>query len=247
MKILSGVFADETSGTAGDDRNADRAADRERRPALEGLFRRSRTTTVPATPITPTTSNTACATIAAAAAPRRARPHARVAAGAIARKIVPGVSVRGALVQMGDTRSTARAGTGTRSSRNPFFCPDAQSAAKYCEDYLDERPQERLLGRRGDRGRRRRRAGGPRRADLRQARRRSRRRADEHQCGQGRRDRRGLCRRARSPARRTPTRCAWAMTASRVFCPTMPAAFWAAFRPGSRWSRASRSSRPLRS
>ena len=39
VKILSGVFADEATGAAGHHRHADRAADRERRPALEGLFR----------------------------------------------------------------------------------------------------------------------------------------------------------------------------------------------------------------
>jgi len=38
---------------------------------------------------------------------------------------------------------------------------------------------------------------------------------------------------ARSAARKMPTRCAWANDGKpRVFCPTMPAAFWAAFRPG---------------
>ena len=45
---------------------------------------------------------------------------ARVAAGAIARKIVPGLSVRGALIQMGPHKSTARIGTGTRSARIRF-------------------------------------------------------------------------------------------------------------------------------
>ena len=63
------------SGAAGHHRHADHADDRERRPALEGLFRRSRTNTGPATPATPTTSNTASTIIAAAGAPRRARPR----------------------------------------------------------------------------------------------------------------------------------------------------------------------------
>ena len=40
---------------------------------------------------------------------------ARVAAGAIARKIVPGMTVRGALANWGRTKSTAPAGTGTTS------------------------------------------------------------------------------------------------------------------------------------
>ena len=40
---------------AGHDRHADRAADRERRPALQGLFARSRTRTAPAMPTSPMT------------------------------------------------------------------------------------------------------------------------------------------------------------------------------------------------
>ena len=117
----------------------------------------------------------------------------RVAAGAIARKIVPGLIVRGALIQIGPHDDRPRApGTGPRSSDNPFFCPDAKAAAAL-RRLSRRRAQARLVGRRGDRGGGRGRAGRPRRAGLRQARRRSRRRADGHQCGQGRRDRRGLC------------------------------------------------------
>jgi chorismate synthase len=41
---------------------------------------------------------------------------ARVAAGAVARKVIAGVSVRGALVQVGPHRSTATGGSGTRRS-----------------------------------------------------------------------------------------------------------------------------------
>ena len=67
------------------------------------------------------------------------------------------------------------------------------------------------------------------------------------QCGQRRRDRRRLCGRCAHAARTTPTRCAWATTASRVFSPTMPAAFSAEFRPASRSSAVSPSSRPRRS
>ncbi len=53
---------------------------------------------------------------------------ARVAAGAIARKIVPDVSVRGALVQMGvDKVDRARWDWGAVAS-NPFFCPDPEAA-----------------------------------------------------------------------------------------------------------------------
>jgi chorismate synthase len=60
----------------------------------------------------------------------------RVAAGAIARKIVPGLSVRGALIQMGDQKIDRAAWDWAEVGRNPFFCPDAKAAARFA-DYLD--------------------------------------------------------------------------------------------------------------
>lgn len=63
---------------------------------------------------------------------------ARVAAGAIARKIVPGLVVRGALVSMG-TRSIDRANWNwdfIGSAENPFFTPDPASVQVFA-DYLD--------------------------------------------------------------------------------------------------------------
>ncbi len=60
----------------------------------------------------------------------------RVAAGAIARKIVPGLSVRGALIQMGDEKIDRAAWDWSEVERNPFFCPDAKAAARF-ESYLD--------------------------------------------------------------------------------------------------------------
>src|SRR5271163_1678881 len=48
----------------------------------------------------------------------------RVAAGAIARKILPEVSVRGALVQMGPHRIDRDKWDWDEIARNPFFCPD---------------------------------------------------------------------------------------------------------------------------
>jgi len=60
----------------------------------------------------------------------------RVAAGAIARKIVPEMRVRGALVQMGEIAIDRKAWDWDEVARNPFFCPDP-SAAKRMEDYLD--------------------------------------------------------------------------------------------------------------
>jgi chorismate synthase len=60
----------------------------------------------------------------------------RVAAGAIARKIVPGMSVRGALVQMGPHMIDRARWDWNEVDTNPFFCPDAKQA-KFFEDYLD--------------------------------------------------------------------------------------------------------------
>jgi len=60
----------------------------------------------------------------------------RVAAGAIARKIVPGFLVRGALIQMGPHRVDRARWDWTEVERNPFFCPDAKIAAAL-EGYLD--------------------------------------------------------------------------------------------------------------
>ena len=61
---------------------------------------------------------------------------ARVAAGSIARKIVPGLSVRGALVQMGPHQIDRARWDWNEVDKNPFFCPDAEQA-KFFEDYLD--------------------------------------------------------------------------------------------------------------
>jgi chorismate synthase len=60
----------------------------------------------------------------------------RVAAGAIARKIVPGLNVRAALVQMGPHRIDRARWDWAEVERNPFFCPDAKTAA-LLGDYLD--------------------------------------------------------------------------------------------------------------
>ncbi len=64
---------------------------------------------------------------------------ARVAAGALARRIVPGLRVRGALVAMGERdidRSNWDWDVVDRAD-NPFFTPDAASIPLF-EDYLDE-------------------------------------------------------------------------------------------------------------
>jgi len=60
----------------------------------------------------------------------------RVAAGAIARKILPEVNVRGALVQMGPHKIDRNKWDWNEIGNNPFFCPDKDKAA-FFEDYLD--------------------------------------------------------------------------------------------------------------
>ena len=61
---------------------------------------------------------------------------ARVAAGAIARKIIGRVAIRGALVQMGAHKIDRARWDWDEVHKNPFFCPDAK-AAEYFADYLD--------------------------------------------------------------------------------------------------------------
>jgi chorismate synthase len=60
----------------------------------------------------------------------------RVAAGAIARKILPDVRVRGALVQMGPHKIDRARWDWDEVANNPFFCPDKDKAA-FFEEYLD--------------------------------------------------------------------------------------------------------------
>lgn len=60
----------------------------------------------------------------------------RVAAGAVARKVIAGVTVRGALVQMGTVAIDRARWDWDEIERNPFFCPDAEAARGF-EEYLD--------------------------------------------------------------------------------------------------------------
>jgi chorismate synthase len=61
----------------------------------------------------------------------------RVAAGAIARKILgPGVTIRGALVQLGPNKIDRSRWDWSAVDENPFFCPDRQAAQSW-EGYLD--------------------------------------------------------------------------------------------------------------
>jgi chorismate synthase len=62
---------------------------------------------------------------------------ARVAAGGIARKILgPGITIRGALVQMGPHKIDRSAWDWDATGDNPFWCPDRQMAQTW-EGFLD--------------------------------------------------------------------------------------------------------------
>ncbi len=61
----------------------------------------------------------------------------RVAAGAVARKVLgPGVTLRGALVQIGPHAIDRAAWDWAAVEDNPFWCPDRDAAARWA-DYLD--------------------------------------------------------------------------------------------------------------
>ena len=60
----------------------------------------------------------------------------RVAAGAIARKVLAGVTIRGALVQVGPHKIRRDNWDWAEVDNNPFFCPDAEAATDWVE-YLD--------------------------------------------------------------------------------------------------------------
>jgi chorismate synthase len=61
---------------------------------------------------------------------------ARVAAGAVARRIMPGVTIRGALVQIGPHGIDRSRWDWDEVGRNPFFCPDFKAADEWA-GYLD--------------------------------------------------------------------------------------------------------------
>lgn len=61
---------------------------------------------------------------------------ARVAAGAVARLVTSGMTIRAALVQMGPHRIDRTKWDWSAVDENPFFCPD-RDAATFFEGYLD--------------------------------------------------------------------------------------------------------------
>ncbi len=61
----------------------------------------------------------------------------RVAAGAVARKVIPDITIRGALVQVGSLKVDRSCWNWDAVDQNPLFCPDAGSVPEW-ETYLDE-------------------------------------------------------------------------------------------------------------
>ncbi|MFO1185203.1 MAG: chorismate synthase [Bauldia sp.] len=61
----------------------------------------------------------------------------RVAAGGVARKVIPGVAIRGALVQIGPHQVDRANWDWEEVERNPFFSPDKATAERWA-DYLDD-------------------------------------------------------------------------------------------------------------
>ncbi|MGE0628899.1 MAG: chorismate synthase [Hyphomicrobiaceae bacterium] len=62
----------------------------------------------------------------------------RVAAGAIARKLLDGVTIRGAMIQIGSLKIDRRRWDWAQVDGNPFFCPDKDSVEGWAR-FLDER------------------------------------------------------------------------------------------------------------
>ena len=60
----------------------------------------------------------------------------RVAAGAVARLVIPGVTIRAYLVELGGDAIDRAAFNNAEIDRNPFFCPDAAAAGRW-EAMLD--------------------------------------------------------------------------------------------------------------
>ncbi len=246
VKILSGVFADERR-RAGHHRHADRAADRECRPALEGLFRHQGQ--VPARPRRlhlrrqirhPRLSRRRPRLGARDRGARRRRRHRAQGRARHDRARRAGAD--------GPAQDRPRALGLGRGRQQSVLLPRRQAGRSSSSDYLDGvRKSGSSVGAvievvaEGV-------PAGLGRADLRQARRATSPRAlmsinavKGVEIGDGfaaaALSRRGQCRRDAHGQRRQAA-CS---------CPTMPAAFSAASRPASRSSRASPSSRPRRS
>lgn len=71
---------------------------------------------------------------------------ARVAAGAIAKKILQGVTVRGALIQMGSLKIDRKRWNWESVQKNPFFCPDEVMVEEFTHYLEDIRKKGSSIG-----------------------------------------------------------------------------------------------------
>ena len=70
----------------------------------------------------------------------------RVAAGAVARRVLDGVTIRGALVQVGDDRIDRAAWDWAAVEENEFWCPDRAAARRWEQRLLEARKSGSSLG-----------------------------------------------------------------------------------------------------
>ena len=122
---------------AGDDRHADRAADRERRPALQGLRRDQGQVSAPAMPTSPTDQKYGIRDYRGGGRSSARETAMRVAAGGVARKVLRGRDDPRRARADGPARDRPRRWDWDEVDDNPFFCPDAG----WCEpgpSFLDD-------------------------------------------------------------------------------------------------------------
>jgi len=91
----------------------------------------------PAMPTMPTTPSTASAIIAAAGAPLRAKPPRAWRRARWRALAIPEVSIRGWVSAIGGDAIDPANFDPAEITRNPFFCPDAEAAARW-EKLVDE-------------------------------------------------------------------------------------------------------------
>ena len=138
VKVLSGFIARRRRRDDDHHRHADLDADRECRPALQGLWRDRHASTGPGHADYTYDVKYGMRDYRGGGRSSARETAARVAAGALARKVVPGMIVRGALVSMGE-KSIDRANWDwdfVGDAENPFFTPDPASVPVFA-DYLD--------------------------------------------------------------------------------------------------------------
>ncbi len=70
----------------------------------------------------------------------------RVAAGAIARKVIGDITIRAGMIQMGDQKIDENAYDWSQVNQNDFFCPNAAMAEKWSDDLKTIRKQGSSIG-----------------------------------------------------------------------------------------------------